>query len=430
MSVPFRSKSSAMEMIARLRPRLLGDAPMSAMIEIADRCNEVCVHCYQVQGQKGELETDDWRAILDELAQMGILFLTVSGGEATLRRDMLEIIAHARELKFAVKLFTNALRVDEEMADELARLAVQEVQISLYSPVAETHDWVTGVPGSFDKIVRATRLLRERGVAVVLKSVLTSFNFDDRHRYVELAESLEADYMLDLGLDSREDGDRGPQSFALTRTQLDALAEDPLFQRPESPPMPENPDRHLCGACSGMVHVEADGSMQPCALLPVDLGNARDGVASTWRGERAQQIRTLRWRDIHGCRDCDLQGYCTRCFASSLREGGDALGPYATACEKARMAYERHHGVSVRVNGERATGPYRVDAATHLLTPVADERTEHDAELAGRLGWTRGAGAAAPAVARPGQLVQIRRPGGKKCRSEAVPSSQTETSRR
>ena len=57
-----------------------------AMVEMSDRCNEVCVHCYQLQGQKGEMDTAQLKSVIDELAEMGVLVLTLSGGEATLRR--------------------------------------------------------------------------------------------------------------------------------------------------------------------------------------------------------------------------------------------------------------------------------------------------------------------------------------------------------
>ena len=114
--------------------------PLGAMIEIADRCNEKCAHCYQIQGQKGELTTEQWKKILDELAEMGVLLLTISGGEATLRRDFLDLVAHARARRFAVKLFTNGLTMTREMAEQLAELADQEVQISVYSVRAEVHD--------------------------------------------------------------------------------------------------------------------------------------------------------------------------------------------------------------------------------------------------------------------------------------------------
>ena len=82
--------------------------PLRAMLEISDRCNEVCVHCYQVQGQKGEMSTEQLKALIDELAAMGVLMLTISGGEATLRSDFIELLEHARAKAFAVRLSSPA----------------------------------------------------------------------------------------------------------------------------------------------------------------------------------------------------------------------------------------------------------------------------------------------------------------------------------
>ncbi|NCQ36134.1 radical SAM protein, partial [bacterium] len=180
----FRTSESAYSAVGALREDQ--HSPFGAMIEVADRCNEVCVHCYQVQGQKGEMSTEELYSVMDQLAEMGILFLTISGGEATLRSDFLELVEYARKLRFAVKIYTNGLRVDDAMADRLAELAVQEVQISLYSPRPEVHDWVTRVPGSHQRSLAAARRLIARGVRVVLKSPVMSFNADDRGRFIDL----------------------------------------------------------------------------------------------------------------------------------------------------------------------------------------------------------------------------------------------------
>ena len=51
--------------------------PLRAMIEISDRCNEVCVHCYQEQGLKGEMSTEQVKRVMDELAELGVLVLTI-----------------------------------------------------------------------------------------------------------------------------------------------------------------------------------------------------------------------------------------------------------------------------------------------------------------------------------------------------------------
>ena len=81
--------------------------PSGVHLQIADRCNHSCQHCYQVQGRKGELSTDELKAILDDLAEAGIMLLNISGGEATLRPDLLELLRHARQRGFALRLFTN-----------------------------------------------------------------------------------------------------------------------------------------------------------------------------------------------------------------------------------------------------------------------------------------------------------------------------------
>ena len=191
----YRHKQSAAELVDLRFGQ--GLTPLSAMIEVADRCNEACVHCYQVQGQKGEMSTDELRRVMDELSELGVIFLTISGGEPTLRKDFLELVEHARKRRFAVKIYSNGLRIDEKLAQRLGQLAVQEVQLSLYSRKPEVHDAVTRVPGSFQRTVQAAKHLRAAGVAVVLKSPLMSVNQDDVTAYADWVRSLGADYSMD-----------------------------------------------------------------------------------------------------------------------------------------------------------------------------------------------------------------------------------------
>ncbi|MGF1465863.1 MAG: radical SAM protein [Sandaracinaceae bacterium] len=399
------------------------EQPLSAMIEVADRCNEVCVHCYQVQGQKGELGTEDWKAILDDLADLGVLFLTVSGGEATLRRDLLELLAYARQKRFAVKLYTNGLSMSADLARALAELAIQEVQISLYSPRAEVHDWVTRVPRSWERAVAGARHLVREGIPVVLKTPLMSVNVDDIDAYIALAAAVGADYSFDPHLDPREDGDRDPQRLGVPRDKHLALLRNPAIAPAATRAPEERRERRVCGACRGAVHIEANGEMRPCTQLDVPVGHARtDGVGRAWReNDAARALRALTWNDLHGCRDCDLQPYCHRCFANARTEGGDALGPYEGACQRALLQYELVEGVAPAVLGDRRVGPYR-QAAAGAFRPIADRLAARDHELRARLGWVRrpAQDATGPAVS-PGDLVQIRRPGARRAADEQVP---------
>src|SRR5688572_12899725 len=87
--------------------------PHSALMEITWRCNLKCLHCYLPEGQRrksareaDELSTDELKRVLDELADLGVLYLTLSGGEVAMRPDFLTLVEHARKRTFDVRIFT------------------------------------------------------------------------------------------------------------------------------------------------------------------------------------------------------------------------------------------------------------------------------------------------------------------------------------
>lgn len=403
-------------MIADLGTEL--DRPLTAMIELSDHCNEVCVHCYQVQGRKGEMTTPEVFQLLEQLAAAGVLLLTLSGGEVLLRKDFFEIAARARGLGFALRVFTNGLLVDAEVARRFAELAVQTVEISIYSPVAETHDFVTGVPGSHEKTMSAIRALRAHNVPVVIKSPLMSVNAHQVADYERLGEELGARVRLSPGdLCMREDGDETPWQLNAEAGLLRGLLARNLREVAPVTEAPRDPDSRSCGAGLN-VHVEPDGQLRPCTLLELDLGHVRDGVQrdSSQSQTALRELLDLRFRDFHGCRDCDLAAHCGRCYANALAETGDALGPHRSACKLARTRFEAALGRSIELVGDgagAAMGPYR-RLAEGRYEVIPDRITPEDDALARRLGWVRRAPREQPLAglpARPGELVQLRRPG-------------------
>jgi radical SAM protein with 4Fe4S-binding SPASM domain len=406
---------------------------LSAGIEISDHCNEACAHCYQVQGQKGELNTQDLFSVIDQLAEMGVIMLTLAGGEATLRKDFLQIVAHARARGFALRIFTNGLTMTRELARSLAEHAVMSVEVSLYAARPEVHDFITGVPGSFHKTVAGVRYLVEYGVSVTIKTPVMTVNEGELDDYVRLAKELGAAYSLSPGeLMPREGAVRAPEAFnpsdatevRLQRAELERSAPPTSTTAQMSQSMLAMP---VCTAGRDL-HIEPNGELRPCTMLELNLGHAvRDGVAKSHTSNpHWNALRELTWADLHGCRDCDLRAACAHCYASALASVGDALGPYPGACRSARLGYEAQQGpLSVIAASGRNPdiGPYRVieagviEAFDDIITPADDAR-------AARLGWSRKPGGGSPApelAARPGELVQIRRPGRKTPRLERVP---------
>src|SRR5271163_3107511 len=91
--------------------------PLSVQLDVTYRCNERCIHCYLDHDDHGEMTTAEIRGLLDQLADAGVFFLTLSGGEVFMRMDFFDIVEYARSLMFCVKIKTNAFMIREKEAD-------------------------------------------------------------------------------------------------------------------------------------------------------------------------------------------------------------------------------------------------------------------------------------------------------------------------
>src|SRR5437879_3842629 len=144
--------------------------PMSALFELTFVCNHACSFCYNCPTGQKEMTTQEVLDALQKLADFNILYLTLTGGEPLVRRDFFEIARRARELGFALRIYTNAYLIDEAMARKIRDIANPiEVEISTHGGRPETHERLTCVPGSFKKVVDAVKHLRAQGIKVNLK---------------------------------------------------------------------------------------------------------------------------------------------------------------------------------------------------------------------------------------------------------------------
>src|SRR6185295_2275634 len=90
--------------------------PLSVQLDLTYRCNERCIHCYLDHDDHGEMTTAEIKHLLDQMADAGVFYLTISGGEIMMRRDFFDILEHARARLFCVKLKTNGVLIREKEA--------------------------------------------------------------------------------------------------------------------------------------------------------------------------------------------------------------------------------------------------------------------------------------------------------------------------
>ncbi|MBW2277692.1 MAG: radical SAM protein, partial [Deltaproteobacteria bacterium] len=140
--------------------------PLHCQLEVTYRCTLACRHCYVPPGAAdpaSELTVNEIGALLDQLAELGTLFLLLTGGEPFARPDLEVIFDAARDRRFAVSLLTSGAGADREVLQRMAARGVDSLQVSLYGPDAATHDRITGADGSFDAALHCLRTSRDLG---------------------------------------------------------------------------------------------------------------------------------------------------------------------------------------------------------------------------------------------------------------------------
>jgi len=320
-------------------------APHSAMVELTWRCPLRCRHCYLPAAERArreepaELGTGELRRVFDEMAELGVLYLTLSGGEICRRPDLPELVAHARRNSFDVRLFTSGALVTPPLAAELARRGVARAEISLYGR-EETHDRITGVPGSYGRSLAGARLLKANGIAVTIKAPLMNLNIPDYPFLVRLAEEEGFLYGFDPTVVPRDDGDKTPTAFRCSDEVLGKVFRDPRLRVSVQGDRPEDHDTPtpLCEAGRSYVALGPNGDVYPCLQWRAVLGNVRrNALKDIWNSEEARRRRAMTRADYAVCNACDLLAYCPRCTGVAEREDGDFLGPSAAACRLARL---------------------------------------------------------------------------------------------
>jgi len=316
--------------------------PLSVQLDVTYRCNERCVHCYLDHDDHGEMSTAEVRGVLDQLADAGVFFLCLSGGEVLMRQDFFPILEHARALLFAVKIKTNAFMIREREADRFRDLGVESVQVSIYSHRPEVHDSITRLPGSLERSIAGARLLRSRGIKVTIANVLMRQNMSDYKGVEALAHEVGAHFTIDPTITPRMDGDRSILALGIRSEALRHVFRDPglvgdvkEFCAPP-PPANEDPLEELpCSAGHSFCYLSPYGDVYPCVQFPLPCGNVRkQKFAEIWQRSLAlNEVRSIRARDLPVCSACGHVSSCTRCPGLAYMEG-DMRGPSPQDCEK------------------------------------------------------------------------------------------------
>ena len=283
-------------------------------------CNQKCLHCYaagQPMGEVKELDAAQWKEVLKRLQAANIPQVTFTGGEPTLRGDLVELVDAAQW--FVTRLNTNGRRLTPELCKALYEASLDSVQVTLYSDKAAVHNALVGVDG-FGDTVAGIKNAVAAGLIVSVNTPLCSVNRDyaDTLRF---AASLGVRYATCSGLiPSGSATTEGSVATRLSAAELEDVLRDAMeiaaslgmeldFTSPGW--LPEETLRGLglrlipsCGACLSNMAITPDGTVVPCQswLGGVTLGNIlTDPWEKIWTGPQCAAIRAESAKMEHIC---------------------------------------------------------------------------------------------------------------------------------
>lgn len=307
------------------------DLMVSAMTKNGHwHCNQKCLHCYaagQPEAEVEELSTKQWKQIIDKLYEACVAQVTFTGGEPTMRNDLVELIAHSKQM--VTRLNTNGINLTPELCEKLFEASLDSVQITFYSYDPLVHNQLVGVP-MYDKTVAGIRNAISAGLSVSINTPLCTVN-RDYIKTLQFLRSLGVQYVTCSGLiitgNATLDASKSTQLsneelYQILKEAVDYCNENDMDLAFTSPGwISEDEIRGLklnvpsCGACLSNMAIAPDGGVVPCQSWLSDnpLGNMLTNTwDEIWNSEACTALRTETAKCNYFCplRDKDKANNC------------------------------------------------------------------------------------------------------------------------
>jgi SynChlorMet cassette radical SAM/SPASM protein ScmE len=346
-----------------LPPPGLKPRPTNVDICITGRCNLECAYCFYADemASLSDLPTERWHACFQELGELAVQHVTLSGGEVFTRPDLFELIDGLIANKMRYSILTNGTLITDRIIElfrtgkRLQRL--DSIQVSIDGSCADVHD-KSRPPKSFDRALRGLRLLIKSGFPVTVRVTLNRHNVDDLENIARLLiediglrsfSTNEAEQMgsarcygqdvvlteeerrramaVLMVINERYGGRIGAQAGPLTRAHHFAEIEERLARGETG--MSGRGNLCSCGGVFKSMAILHDGTMVPCNLLPtltmgvVGVNSIRDAWLHHPAINVVRQRGRIQLTDLESCRDCAYVNFCAGgCPASVMSKFG------------------------------------------------------------------------------------------------------------
>ncbi len=300
-------------------------APYRMDLAVTYRCNNDCAHCYNARARSfPELDTDQWKRVLDKVWELGIPHVVFTGGEPTLRNDLPELIAHAEQNGQITGLNTNARRLsDARFLESLVQAGLDHVQVTVESSDEDIHDKMVGCKGAFPQTIAGLKNALASPLFVMTNTTMLKTNVKSIPDTLDFLAGLG---VPTIGLNALIYSGKGATVgtglidrelhplLETARTKTEMRGQRLIWYTPTEycgfDPMSLDLGVKGCTAALYNMCVEPDGSVLPCQSYYQRLGNIlNDPWDSIWNHKLSVRLRE-RQNLPQKCSDCALVSEC------------------------------------------------------------------------------------------------------------------------
>lgn len=327
---------------------------VSFQIELSNRCNERCIHCYIPDRQKTtDIDPFLFYKAIDQCADLGVLDLTISGGEPMLHKDFCDFLRYVKKYDFSISVLSNLTLLNDEIISELKSNQITSIQTSLYSMNPLIHDSITQVKGSFIKTRDNILKLIKNDIPLQLSCPTMKQNKDCYIDVMNWAHEHKCRAITDYLFIARHDNTTDNLQNRLSVEEVEVIIKNILDNDKEyqNTILAKNFDtieqydkgnNIICGVCISTICMAADGNFFPCpGWNNYVLGNIKDvALHEIWKNSpRVNYLRSLRIKNFPKCSICSDIDFCSLCIVRNANESatGDIFDINEHFCKVAAL---------------------------------------------------------------------------------------------
>lgn len=329
----------------------------TAMLELTYSCSEKCIHCYNqgavrdlsevsYRADRNEMDITDYRRVIDELYELGLVKLIITGGDPFSKPSIWEILDYVYKKNIAFDIYTNGQGIVNKV-DKLASLFPHAVGVSIYSGIAEDHDAITRIQGSWEHSMDVVKLLSELSVPLELKCCIMQPNIHSYFLVKDIADKYGACMQYEVNIVDSNEGDRCARQLRLTPDQLQIILRDPnlgVYIGLDAPNLGKRTKLKEYNGCKAGGHsfcITPEGNLQPCCSFPMVLGNIKEDTISSILSNSTilEEWRNCTLKDYSECLKYEYCDYCSICSGQGYIQHGDYLKPAESSCYMAKARF-------------------------------------------------------------------------------------------